>query len=141
MISRASTESGFRANVAFSTTLPSITFTSESGSPGIAGEMRMGSTEETPSTFKSAADTESTSPCGITTSVGCPEPPGKCSPNRSRPTTESGRWVNASAVDNPRALSVVENPARIESATAVKIHSLRGRFSTAEPILAHVPVS
>ena len=141
MMSRASTESGLSARVAFKTTFPSITLTSESGWPGIAGVMRIGSTDETPSTFLSADETESTSAAGTINSVGCPEPPGKCSPNSSRPTTESGRCVNASAVDNPRAFKVVEKPAKIESRMAVRIQSLRGRFSTAEPILAHVPVS
>jgi hypothetical protein len=49
--------------------------------------------------------------------------------------------VNASAVDKPFAFNVVEKPARIARTPAVIIHNLRGRFSTAVPIFAQVPVN
>ena len=139
--SRASTESGLSARVALRMTFPSTTLIAAGGCPGIVGVKRIGSTDETPETLISAADTGPTSSSRTTTSVGCPEPPGKCSPRSSSPTTESGRCVNASAVDKPFAFNVVENPARTARPKAVIIHNLRGRFSTAEPILAQVPVS
>ncbi len=91
MISRASTESGFNPNVAFKMTLPSITLTAVSGAPGIAGERRMGSTDATPLIFNSCAETASADDSLTNTSVGWPEPPGKCCPSSSNPTTESGR--------------------------------------------------
>ena len=49
--------------------------------------------------------------------------------------------MNASAVDKPFAFNVVEKPAKIARTPAVIIHNLRGRFSTAVPIFAQVPVN
>ena len=124
-----------------SNTFPSTTFTGGVGRPGILCPATTGSTEEIFSTVSSAAVARATSSCFTTISTGEPSPLGKCSPNLSKPITESVFLVKASVFASPSAFKVKEKPAKTVNMSAVEIQILFGFRSTALPIFAQVPLN